>query len=657
MSFVWYINRLRSMGAKEVFHRIQEKVKKKSAKNRMEGWDKYSFNGELVAINGVYQAVMNSSKRDKEAVVNFADSLLKDKYEVLGQTWPPIFEGSCFIDKMWVIDPVTGGFWDGSDKYTFDIPYRNRSNLGDVKYIWELNRLQFLQYFATAYVFTNEEHYLLAIESTITSWFENNPPFRGICWNSGIELALRSISLIIVYSVCQNHLNKDTILKIKSLLYAHAVWIDRYPSKFSSANNHLIAEGAAQYLIAHSMPSLNISSKLHVNGRNIISTEVTKQIFSDGSPAEQSPTYGGFSAEFILLCVKVARDKNVEDFPKHVQARLLKYAEFVERLMLSDGSIASIGDDDEGHVIAGIGNDPRYCYSVARAITSFYKKPFQFIETNDGKLLDVFFPPLSSKEKEVEKEVVVTFPQGGITSIDMFHVGRNMSVIVDHGPLGYLSIAAHGHADALALLLTIDDKPIFIDPGTYLYHSGGEWRDWFRGTKSHNTLNINGVNQSTITGAFNWSHKAKAALGDVKFDGENFSLIASHDGYLNRFGVLHERRVESVNKGILITDMFSDDCEEVVELVFQCPENISALQDGREIILSIKNVDMVLMIFPAGGEIILNKGEEGVDGGWASNSFGKKHAALRISWKGLMNKKGLQTLVEFMPSLINNDGF
>ncbi|MFG3757212.1 heparinase II/III-family protein, partial [Klebsiella pneumoniae] len=79
-------------------------------------------------------------------------------------------------------------------------------------------------------------------------------------------------------------------------------------------------------------------------------------------------------------------------------------------------------------------------------------------------------------------------------------------------PLGYLSIAAHGHADALSLLLHLDGQPVLVDAGTYLYHAGGAVRDRLRGTAAHNTLCLDGADQSQIAGAFNWRHAAKAQL-------------------------------------------------------------------------------------------------------------------------------------------------
>ena len=45
---------------------------------------------------------------------------------------------------------MTGGLWPGSDQFCFDIAYRHERALGDVKYVWEFNRLQFLQPLAAA---------------------------------------------------------------------------------------------------------------------------------------------------------------------------------------------------------------------------------------------------------------------------------------------------------------------------------------------------------------------------------------------------------------------------------------------------------------------------------------------------------------------------
>ena len=89
-------------------------------------------------------------------------------------------------------------------------------------------------------------------------------------------------------------------------------------------------------------------------------------------------------------------------------------------------------------------------------------------------------------------------------------------LIMDAGPLGFLSIAAHGHADCLSLLLSVSGKELLVDPGTYCYHTEREWRDYFRGTAAHNTVRVDGIDQSQIAGAFLGPRKRKPVSKDSR---------------------------------------------------------------------------------------------------------------------------------------------
>jgi len=212
-----------------------------------------------------------------------------------------------------------------------------------------------------------------------------------------------------------------------------------------------------------------------------------------------------------------------------------------------------------------------------------------------------------------------------------------MKLIFDHGPLGYLSIAAHGHADALSLLVDFDNEPLFVDPGTYLYHSGGAWRDWFRGTRAHNTLNIEGKDQSTMAGAFNWRTKANARLEEVR-EGENWLIRAAHDGYRKPFGVYHEREIQGSYTGFSICDRLLGKKTEPlpVELVFQLAIDVEALQSGNILKLLRNGAQVAEMLFDENGTITIAKGGNGYDGGWISPAFGRKEAAWRVSWCGIV---------------------
>ena len=103
----------------------------------------------------------------------------------------------------------------------------------------------------------------------------------------------------------------------------------------------------------------------------------------------------------------------------------------------------------------------------------------------------------------------------------------------DAGPHGFLSIAAHAHADALAVEVRYDGTDVLADPGTYCYHGEPGWRSYFRSTLAHNTIEVDGQDQSTSGGPFLWTRHARSRLLELETDadGEVTAWSAEHDGY------------------------------------------------------------------------------------------------------------------------------
>lgn len=130
----------------------------------------------------------------------------------------------------------------------------------------------------------------------------------------------------------------------------------------------------------------------------------------------------------------------------------------------------------------------------------------------------------------------------------VFHSAR-WQVLFDAGPLGLGSLAAHGHADALSVCASLDGKPFLIDTGTYAYHEAPAWRDHFRGTAAHNTVQTDDCHQSEMLGLFLWGRKAKAYFAEVKLS-EN-SAKGTHEGYLPDE---HRRQVQVSDTRLLVED-------------------------------------------------------------------------------------------------------
>lgn len=651
MSLAWYFNRLKAMSPAEIRHRIVEQARKRLAKGRLEGWERYRVTATLPHLAGLSEnlaAAPDSLQRD---IIAASTELLSGHYRALGVTWPQRGSNALFPPEIWRLDPVSGRLWPGADTYCFDIAYRHERQLGDIKYVWEFNRLQFLQPLAADAALTGNRAAIGAIEAAIESWYEANPPFRGLCWNSGIELGLRAISLLTVTSLCGTMLSSATIGRICAILHAHMVWMARYPSRFSSANNHLVAEAAGEFLIALAMPELPLSASLEAKACRILAEEAQKQILDDGVGAEQSPTYGAFTAEFILLCSQVARSMG-RPLPTEVDMRLRLFTQYIAWLSDSEGRVPGICDDDEGRVLTLCRHEPAYAASVCAAIAGYLGEPPTGPRPPETDLRDALFR--SPQTGSPSPFGMTTFADGGYTIIREDKAGRDLTVVFDHGPLGYLSIAAHGHADALSVLASVDGKPLFTDPGTYLYHSGGKWRDWFRGTRAHNTLNIEGADQSIMSGAFNWSHKAVARLEEVS-EGPNWSVTAAHDGYEKRFSAVHRRRIFSTPDGFAIHDMLVGAGSRTAEITFQLSPDCDARLIGGQVLIERDGEAAATLSWAQPGNIAIGNGGEIGDGGWYSAAFGVKTEAARITWRGPVPPEGVLCAVALAPKPRNMD--
>lgn len=608
MSIAWHLNRLRAMGPAEIAHRVIEKVKRSTAKSRVEGWARYVAPGPLPRLDGLARLAFRLAGERRDAVMVEAEEILAGHFAALGHAWPKRDPSNLFPAELWRLDPVTGGLWPGSEHYCFDIPYRHERGRGDIKYVWEINRLQFLQPLAAKAALDRDGAALSAIEAAIESWFDANPPFRGIAWNSGIELALRAISLLVVSSLVGEQLSESTSRRLRSILAASLYWLNRFPSRFSSANNHLIAEAAAEYLIGLAMPDLRgaVSSVEHARG--VLDAEALKQIFSDGVPTEQSPTYGAFSAEFLLVAHEAA------PLAPATLKRLDAFADFISWLADAEGRVPSIGDDDEGVVLALGVRSNRYAADVAARVSSIG-----------------------------ERQGLKSFAEGGYSVLRQ----NSWHLVFDHAPLGYLSIAAHGHADALSFTLAREGRALLVDPGTYLYHSGADWRDWFRGTAAHNTLSVGGANQSRIAGPFNWSKKANARL-ETSEPGETWRLVASHDGYEATFAVCHRRTITTQRGAILVCDqLIGRGAPLKAEVAFQfAPDLQVEIGDADARLIEKGKAIVALRFSPAGNLAIYCGAEPAEGGGWVSPAFGKKVPASRLVWSGEVGEAGVTTLIE-----------
>jgi hypothetical protein len=526
----WYLQRLQRMGPAEVAFRLREQALRWSDRRRDFGWESFApFDGEVRGLPCLRLA--SASDTHLAAARKVRDRLRTGNVGWLGQDWPPL--GDDWLRMLWTLDPVSDTHWPGAGARA---GYRDKAHRGDVKFVWEPNRLQFLQSLALLAAHGDADAGQLGWD-IIAGWMDANPPYGGVNWSSGIEAASRVVSVLVFVTGQRAPLDAKRDTMVRRFLAAHARLLSRYPSLHSSANNHRVSELAALLLVSLCAPGLTLGAHTTSSILAELETEVAKQFHPDGVGAEQSPTYAAYSIEWFTLAAVVA-EANGGAVSATYRDRLGKAVEHLHWLLDDAGRAPRIGDDDEGRVLAlDLEPEPRYPASVA-ALTARWLGIAEPAHTlRDPALRDLIG---ESTTAAVQPTGSRTFAPGGYTIVRT-PTARGQSVLtIDHGPLGFLSIAAHGHADALSLLLSWGDEPVLVDAGTYLYHAGGTHRDELRGTGIHNTLALEGQNQSRIVGPFAWADHARTELVSQTETG----LVARCLGWQRRFGVIHERRLD-----------------------------------------------------------------------------------------------------------------
>jgi len=653
MNIRWYLDRLRSMSLPEIGHRIREVAKRSVWRSYRRGWADFELgDGPLPIIPQLGDRLELAANRYpalRQRIAEECGQLLSGNVLFLNHRWP---EGTLknlrsTDPDLFLRDPITGRRWPNVDAYCFDVPYRHNSDTGDVKYIWEINRLQFLQVAAAEARLTKNPILANGILELILVWMDVNPPFLGINWCSGIELALRIVTIVIILSFLGEVGEREKRVRLRTLLHAHAFWLGRYPSLYSSANNHLISEALGLFLVGTLVPDLPHAQEMAAHGRTVFEDEIRKQILDDGVGVEQSVTYTAFTIEMCVLAGLIGELTGCS-FSAEYKKRLAAGAEFMCWLLDESGHAPAIGDNDEGRVVALSPNsEPQYVASVAAAVGGFLNQPRFMIPRRTPELRDAIFCALEMAPPPVRTGMRI-FKSGGYTVVRKSHAGQQTLLVFDHGPIGYLSIAAHGHADALSIWLHVGDVPVFIDAGTYLYHAERTHRDFFRSTSAHNTMTVEGESGNIPTGPFQWLRKGDARLLSHKDDADWY-VEGQYDGYKTRFNVVHCRRVTRTAHGFEIADrLIGRGSTQSVSIRFLLAPDLAALQDGDDWIIQLPNRIAVTVQGPVGFKAQKDRANEGSPAGWTSMYFGDRRATDQLLFNGLLGANPAITRIKIV---------
>jgi len=414
----------------------------------------------------------------------------------------------------------------------------------DIKFTWELNRLNELDNLIACGLIFGKLSCLSFAQKLVSQWRQENPFNRGVNWYSNMEVAIRLIRFILLRCMLDEY-QLDTTLIDRSIAEHHAHVVSEwwFTKKTLEGGNHLLVElsSLALYELIHGRPG---------KYRDLLRYEVERQFLYDGGHFEGSLGYHIFVLSSLLIIEWIAQSLKVES---PVTRNVLdKAIHFVEQLSGPDQCLPVIGDWDYGYIF----------------------RPFRR-QTTDTRDIVNFARCLVPKTTGVERNSEwVVFPESGIAC----HWNKHGGIMYMRGGTVHYG---HSHLDMLSLSYISPEGPCIMDGGTFAYNYSTEIRKFFRSPAAHSALLINGAMPLKPFRNFAWKGELCCRLWK-----ETESVYAEYN--FPSYGRLR-REIRILDDGYLIRDSAPLMCDAYAQFISphaKIVDDVSTiiLIDGKQMI-------------------------------------------------------------------------
>jgi uncharacterized heparinase superfamily protein len=337
----------------------------------------------------------------------------------------------------------------------------------------------------------------------VDSWIAANPPTAGEGWEP-YPLSLRTVNWIKWWlggglGVSQAWLDS---------LATQFAWLERR-LEYHLLANHLLKNGKALFFggVFFSGPD---ADRWRERGLEILLREADEQILADGGHYERSPMYHCIVLEDyldVLNLIQAVPGLVPAAAERRLRAAASRALRFLADITAGDGRIPLFND-----AAFGIAPEPAALLAYGAGL----------VGAPAGAPMRIYLP-------------------------DTGYYGyrhNGDSLILDCGPVGPDYQPGHTHCDTLSYELCVAGQRVVVDAGTHSYGLDDR-RHQARQTRSHNTVELDGVEQSEIWGAFRVGRRARPISPDLgAWQDGRLLFSGSHDGYRHLPGQpRHERRI------------------------------------------------------------------------------------------------------------------
>jgi hypothetical protein len=417
-------------------------------------------------------------------------------------------------------------------------------------------------------------------------------------------------------------------------LFLHGEFVARHLEKADLNGNHYLCDGVGLVFLGCFFRASRPARAWLAVGRTIVEDEIFQQTTSDGVDFEQATAYHRLVLEAFLTTYELLR-RHGEQVPERCSKRLERMCEFVQAYTKPDGRAPLIGDADDGRVqILGEQEIGDHRYLLSHAAVLFGRGDFA---SSAGRCWEETFwllgPGAPDRFRAVPAQPPprsMAFPDGG------FYVlrGPETHLIVDCGDVGMRGRGGHGHNDILSFEMFLNGFNVVTDCGAYLYTASREWRNQFRSTAFHNTLQVDGEELNRFLGPdalWQLHYDARPIEAAFRSADRVDCFRGGHSGYTRLAAPVSHTRGFFVDKEaprVLVHDRVDGTGHHTLVWRFHVDPAVTPEIDGCDVRLSCGGRTVWLLPDAAAATFSL-----GVEAGWVSPSYGVKVPTAVLVWR------------------------
>lgn len=423
-------------------------------------------------------------------------------------------------------------------------------------------------------------------------------------WTNWLEAAERGAARIEPYPTSVRCLNA-----LRSLWLVH----DRVPSPFSdqllaavhaqlewlagNLERHLRGNHLQKNLTALAWGSIAFDGPVARRWRPFLDElweELREQVLPDGGHFERSPMYHAAALDDFLRTVTLCEAAGVA-VPADVRPRLAAMTRALQWLSRPDGTLHLFNDAANG------------------------ERPGR------EEVLDLARRVLSADF--VEPAGAFALPDTGYYGVVDRAADRRL--VIDAGPPGPSYQPGHAHCDMLSFDLDLAGRPVVVDAGVHGY-DGDPYREYVRGTRAHNTVEIDGRDQHEMWATFRVARRGEVLAATCHEANGLFEFEGACRPYHDKRAV-HRRTIRLRGDELTVTDTVEGAVGRPLRSWLHLHQEFRVERLEAGFLALCEQAALRILIEPFGtADVLARRGEQDPMQGWCCPEFGVALPAVTI---------------------------